>query len=139
MALSPCICNVYRITRRSVLFRPLFVWPFVFYVNHSLSMLSVLYIMCTYHHKCLLSLGRCYPFPHSNLLSVAFVGTHILCRQPKLAIHPSFLPPPPLGISFAIISGRNFLKVVDTVTFVNFRSKTRPGLNFCLICHSRFV
>ena len=122
----PChlsFCNVYRVTQRSVLFRPISVWPFLYSVNHSLSMLSVLYIMCTYHHKCLLRLGRCYLFHHSNLLSVAFVGTHILCRQPKLVIHPFFLPPPPLGNSFAIISGRNFLKVVDTVTFVTFQTR----------------
>ena len=117
MALSPFICNVYRVIWKSVLFRPLYVWPFLYSVNHSLSMLFVLYIMCTYHHKCRLRLGCCYPFHHSNLVSLTSLPLVQLALSINLSIHLSFYS---LGINFALISGRNFLKVVDTVTFVIF-------------------
>ena len=88
-------------------------------------MLFVLYIMCTYHHKCLLRIGCRHSFCQPSLVSLTSLP---LTRHASLLkTFDSFTPP--LRISFVIISGRNFLKVVDTVTFVIFRTENPTRFN----------
>ena len=68
--------------------------PFYFYVNHSLSMLVVLFIMCTYHRKCQLTL-TCITHSITQIsYRLCRYRLRILCRRSHLSIHSFFSNPP---------------------------------------------